>query len=294
MAPKPPVKKKTEPPSFHPTQRLQRAYERGIRAITGRVLLAKQPEESFADWLAKLARKSQEPDIQAASKLLAQRMIFHINIKNARTWREAASRSSKAQVLYRALQQEMNGVTGARVHQLVRENASLISSLSLDAAQTLIDEIERAAQSGARPKTMAKMTQRRFPELLRSRTHLISRTETAKASTALTQARCERLAIQWYQWETSKDGDRVRESHRKMHGVIVPWSQPPAPEELIGEKSQGHYQAGEIYNCRCVVIPILTLDDIQFPAHVYWNGAIKTMTKQQFKSIAVGLEERAA
>lgn len=286
-----------KPPAFHPTQRLQRAYERGIREITGRVLSSSgKPSDGLplTDWLGKIAQRSQQKDIQDASDLLARRMIFHINIKNAKTWREAASRSSRAQVLYRALEYEMNGATGARVHQLVRENANLISSLPLDAAQTLTDEVLRAQQSGARPKTVARLAQQRFPALLRSRTHLISRTETAKASTALTQARCERLAIEWYQWETSLDGDRVRDSHRNMHGVIVPWSQPPSPEALIGEKSTlGHYQAGACPNCRCVVIPILTLDDINFPARVYWNGSIQTMTKQAFKQIAVGLEERS-
>jgi SPP1 gp7 family putative phage head morphogenesis protein len=282
-----------KPPSFHPTQRLQRAYEQGIRAITGRVLLAQKPGQTFSQWLAELVRRSQEPDIQAASTLLAKRMINQVHIKNARTWREAASRTSKAQMLYRALQAEMQGATGARVQSLVRENAKLISSLSLEAATTLTDEIAKAQQSGARPKTIAKMAQKRFPELLRSRTHLISRTETAKASTELTKARCERLSIDFYIWESSKD-QRTRDSHKSMHGVVVPWSQAPSPEVLIGEKSQGTYHAGEIYNCRCLVIPILTLDDIQFPAKVYWKGSLHTMTKQQFRQIAVGLENRNA
>lgn len=289
-----PPKKPTE---FGPTKRLQRAYERGIREITGRVLLSSKPptEQNFSQWLADLAARSQQKDIQDASELLAKRMITQVHVKNMRTWREAASRSSKAQQLYRALESEMQGATGARVQQLVRENARLISSVSLDAAQHLTHEILAAQQSGARPKTVAKMAGKRFPELLKSRTNLISRTETAKASTALTQARCERLNIEWYQWETSSDGDRVRKSHRNMHGVIIPWSHAPSPEALVGEPSGlGHYQAGECPNCRCLVIPILTLDDIQFPARVYWNGSIKTMTKPQFRQIAIGLEERTA
>jgi len=290
----PPKKGATE---FGPTQRLQKVYERGIREITGRVLLSskKKPEQSYTDWLADLARRSQEKDIQDASELLAKRMIFQTQKTNWRTWREAASRSSRAQHLYQLLEAEMQGATGARVRQLVRENAKLISSLPLEAATMLTDEVRKAQQSGARPGTVAKMAQKRFPTLLRSRTHLISRTETAKASTALTQARCERLNVSFYQWETSKDGDRVRESHRNMHGVVVPWSQTPAPEALVGEKSTlGHYNAGECPNCRCLIIPILTLDDIQFPARVYWNGAIQRMTKQAFKQIAVGLEGRDA
>jgi SPP1 gp7 family putative phage head morphogenesis protein len=281
------------PPEFGPTKRLQRAFEQGIKAISQRVLTPKLPGQTFAQWLTELARRSQNPDIQTASNILAKRMINQVHIKNARTWREAASRTTKSQLLYKALVNEMQGATGARVQSLVRENASLISSLSLHAAQTLTHEIQQAAASGARPKTIAKMAQKRFPELLRSRTHLISRTETAKASTALTEARCERLNIQWYIWESSKD-QRTRASHKAMHGVVVPWSQAPSPESLVGLPSQGNYHAGEIYNCRCLVIPILTLDDIQFPARVYWRGSITTMTKQQFKVIAVGLEGRAA
>lgn len=289
----PPPKK---PPGFGPTQRLQREYERGIRAITGRVLLStkKLPEQSFDAWLAALAARSQELDVQTASEMLARRMVLQAQRTNWRTWREAASRSTQAQKLYRLLEAEMQGATGARVQQLVRENSRLISSLPLEAATRLTHEILTAQQNGARPKTVAKMAGRRFPELLRSRVNLISRTETAKASTALTRARCERLAIDWYQWESSKD-QRTRKSHKNMHGVIVPWSQTPSPEALVGEKSTlGAYNAGECPNCRCGVIPILTLDDIQFPARVYWNGSIKHMTKQDFKQIAVGLEQRAA
>lgn len=286
----PPEKK---PPEFGPTKTLQRAYENGIRAITGRVLLAQKPGQTFQQWLAELVHRSQQPDILAASELLAKRMVFFVQKSNYRTWREAAARTTHSRQLHDLLEAEMKGATGARVTQLVRENAKLISSLSLDAATMLNHEVLKAQQNGARPKTIAKMAQKRFPELLRSRTHLISRTESAKASTALTEARCERLNIQWYKWATSRD-QRTRDSHKNMDGVIVPWDNVPSPELLVGEKSQGDYHAGEIYNCRCLVIPILTLDDIVFPARVYWKGSIQRMTKQQFKSIAVGLEERNA
>lgn len=281
-----------KPPAFHPSQRLQRAYEQGIRAITGRVFIKKQPEQTFAQWLAELTHRSQAEDIQAASNELARRMVFNVSKTNYRTWREAASRTSHSRQLHAYLQAEMAGPTGSRVHQLVRENAKLISSLPIEVATMLNGEITKAQQNGARPGTVAKMASKRFPQLVKSRVNLISRTETAKASTVLTQARCERLAIEWYQWETSQD-QRTRQSHKNMNGVIVPWQQAPHPELLVGEKDQGAYQAGEIYNCRCLVIPILTLDDINFPARVYWQGSINRMTKQAFKQVAGGLEERA-
>lgn len=281
-----------KPPAFHPTKRLQKEYERGIKEITGRVFIKKQPEQSFTDWLRQLTLRSKAKDIQDASDLLASRMVHWVAKSNYRTWREAASRSTQAQKLYRLLEAEMQGPTGARVQQLIRENSKLISSLPLEAATILVDEVTKAQQAGARPATIAKMYKRRFPELVKSRVNLISRTETAKASAALTKARAESVGCDWYIWETSRD-QRTRKSHKAMNGVVVPFAHPPSPEALVGEKSYGHYDAGEIFNCRCTTIVVLTLNDITFPARVYWNGSIRTLTKPQFKQIAVGLEERS-
>ena len=269
-------------PTFSPTQRLQRLYEQGLRAITGRVLLAKQPEQTLQEWLAALTRRSQEPDIQAASQLLAERMVSQVSAKNMRTWRAAAAKSQRSAMLYRLLQQEMQGPTGVRVQQIVRENAKLISSLSIEAATTFTEEIEKAQQAGARASTLDKMARSRFPELLRSRVHLISRTETSKASSALTQARAEHLNLPCYIWRTSKDA-RVRDSHRLMDGVVCFWADPVSPEALAGEKSYGPYNCGDTFNDRCYPEVVLTLDDIAFPARVATKGRIITMTKQQFK-----------
>jgi SPP1 gp7 family putative phage head morphogenesis protein len=269
-------------PTFGPTQRLQRLYEQGIRQITGRVLLRKEPEQSFSEWIAALQRRSQEPDIEAASTLLASRMVSQISAKNMKTWRQAAAKSQRSAMLYRLLQQEMQGPTGLRVQQIVRENARLISSLPIEAATKFAEEIEKAQQAGARASTLDKMARARFPELLRSRVHLISRTETSKCSSALTQARAEHLNLPAYIWRTSKDA-RVRDSHAKMDGVVCFWADPISPEALAGEKSYGPYNCGDTFNDRCYPEVVLTLDDISFPARVATKGRIITMTKQQFK-----------
>ena len=53
--------------------------------------------------------------------------------------------------------EEMKGATGARVTALVRENAALVSSIPLAAAETLTAEVRRAQQAGSRAGTIAKM-----------------------------------------------------------------------------------------------------------------------------------------
>ena len=280
---------------FSLPKRLVKDYESAIHQIIRRVLKPKLPGQSFNDWLAELAARSKEKDILEASDWLARRMIFKVNESNAKTWRQAAAKHSQSRRLYTLLQREMKGATGARVSALVRENAAYISSLPLIQAQVLVGEIQRAEAMGARPETIAKMAAARFPKLLKSRVNLIARTETQKTSTALTRARSEDVGAQFYIWETSRDGDRVRLSHRNMQGVVVPWSDPPDPEALVHEKSTlGHYAVGCAPNCRCTPVVVLTLDDISFPARVYHTGGIHQMTKRQFKQRFADLEEIAA
>lgn len=289
----PPMKKtsknpaKKAPVEFHATQRLEHGYAKGIKAIIGRVLVKQKPEQTFSQWLNELALRSRMPDILAASELLATRMVHGAQKSNWRSWREAASRSSQAGKLYQLLETEMRGPTGARVQQLIRENASLISSLPLEAATTLTNEVTKAQQAGARPATIAKMYQKRFPELLRSRTRLISRTEAQKASSALTRARSEALNLEWFEWATSHD-QRTRASHENLNGVLCSWGDLPDPEALVDEKPLGKYAPGNIFNCRCLIIPLLAFSDVSWPHRVYRNGSIKTMTLTQFKQVASG------
>ena len=290
-------------PKFGPTKRLAYAYAKGLHQIIGRVLTPKLPEMSLEDWLQSLAERSRQADIQEASTELARRMYTWANVGNQRTWREAATKSQKSRQLYAYLQKELTGTpTGHRVNQLIVQNAEYISSLPLDAARTLVSEVTKAQQSGARAGTVAKMMRSRFPILLRSRVQLISRTETSKAATALTRARSEDLELPCYIWRTSKDA-RVRHSHDKMEGVLVFWSDPPAPDTLFptplvhggaSRSTLGHYHAGDAPNDRCYPEPILDINDVKWSCRVYSQGSIKMMTKPAFlKAFASALKMAA-
>ena len=272
----------TKPTVFKTTQRLEKAYAQGIQSIVRRVLKPIGTGQDLESWLQELADRTRHADVQEASDLLARRMVFWTNTKNVKSWRAAAAKSQKSRELYRLLQREMQGGLGVKVQRLIQDNAKYISSVPLDAAQTLVHEVRAAQQAGARPATMTKMLRTRFPELLRSRVHLISRTETAKASLALTQARCEDLDIKFAEWLTSEDV-RVRKSHKALDKVIFAWSDLPDPEALAGEKSSlGHYGPGGCPNCRCTTAPLLDVDYIGWPRKVYRNGSIHQMTKPQF------------
>lgn len=284
----------TKPPKFGPTKRLEREYAAAIGKLARRVLPPKLPEQTFQEWLFAIAERSKQKDVEEAAEFLATRMVTAQNTLNQKTWRTAAAKWGQSTKLHRLLSKELEGPVGRRMREIIASNAAYIKSVPLEQASRLVHEIEQAQLNGARASTVAKIAKTRFPQLLKSRVQLISRTEVAKTSTALTRARSEEVGVDFYAWLTSEDV-RVRLSHKKMNGVIIPWDQPPDPEALVGEKSTlGHYHSGECPNCRCTQRLILTLDDITFPAKVYSDGAVKTMTKQAFIARFKFTEERAA
>lgn len=216
---------------------------------------------------------------------VVKRMVLPLDVGNQRTWREAAKKATKGKFLYRLLMDELKQGTGNIIQQQVIENASLIRTLPSDVAEKVVQDVSENALKGARAESIEKIIRDKTDQHTRASARLIARTETAKTQSALTKARCEQLGLRWYVWRTALDGNRVRLSHRIMEGVLVNWNNPPSPEELVGEKYVGHYHAGNIWNCRCYSEPILEIDDIRFPARVYYNGQIVMMNKSEFEKI---------
>jgi SPP1 gp7 family putative phage head morphogenesis protein len=124
----------------------------------------------------------------------------------------------------------------------------------------------------------------RIGSISENKAKMIARTETSRYSTALTEMRATSIGADWYVWRAVGDF-RTRKGHKHMNRVLVNWSDPPSPEKLTGEKAYGEYHAGETFNCRCYPEVVLDLDDVNFPAKVYWKGKIQTMKKDEFSKL---------
>lgn len=218
----------------------------------------------------------------------ANRMITGLYQDGSKTWREAARQSGKGALIYRQMQREMEGPLGWRIKQLVDENATLISTFPNDIATLAAHFIKREAQKGRRAEFIAEDLMRQFPDVSEGRINLIARTETAKANTALTQARSESLGIDWFVWRTSKDA-RVRSTHRHMDGVLCSWKELPSPEALLGaSRTHGYYGPGQIFNCRCYPQVLISASDVAWPHKCYWAGQIQYVTRARFDRISGG------
>jgi SPP1 gp7 family putative phage head morphogenesis protein len=252
---------------------------------TSRLKSWEQPKRIETSFQRALFDYLEAPSEEFAERI-ARNMITAVQVRNAQGWRAAANESTKSRLIRRLLQQELSGPVGLEVERLVRQNASLIRTLPTDIADKTNAFVAAQQRRGMRSETIAKALQERLPEMRASSVRLIARTETAKSETAVTQARAEAIGIGWFEWRTSEDG-RVRLSHRKMDGVLCRFSDPPAPEALAGEKSTlGHYAPGGCPNCRCLALPLVSLDEVSWPHRVYANGVITRMTRAQFQRIA--------
>lgn len=262
---------------FPSWQRLVRLYEQELSSLMG------TPPTVERLYAISNSRKFQE-----SAWRVAEHMVNGVAKANAASWREAAMKNSRARQIYESLRKELLSGPGHAVRRIVAQNASLIRSLPLDLAEKTTAYVAREQQKGRRASEIEKELRQRLPELTKSKVRLIARTEVSKSETALTRARSEEIGIKFYVWETSRDS-RVRPSHRNMNSVIVSWNSPPAPEALIGQKSTlGHYHAGSCPQCRCVALPLISLDEIAFPARAYLNGSIRRISRAEFTR-AVGV-----
>ncbi len=270
---------------FKPRRSVEKRYaaaiQRIMQGLRRRLLGATSPFQML-EIIRGFARS---PTMDKASREAAEAMATSLFHDGARTWREAAMRGSKGRTIYLLLQKEL--ARRNEISTIVDRNSKLIKSMPDRIAQKVSQDMAKGEFSGKRPEELVEQVLARWPQLTRAHAKLIARTETSKASTALTRARAESAGFSWYVWKTSEDA-RVRGSHRHMDGVLVSWSDPPSPEALIHMKNYGQYHAGDFPNCRCYPAPLIDYEDVSWPHKVYHNGRIQMMTLAKFKKLNEG------
>lgn len=215
------------------------------------------------------------------------RMITGQAVGQKATWKAAAAESMRGREFYQLLMQETSGTPlGAAIAQIIYENSYLIKTVPHDIALRMSQYARQQAHAGMRPEDTIKKMREMAPHLAEYKLKRIARTETAKAQTALLQTRAEQLGVKWYKWKSSHD-ERVRDAHAMMDGIYCRWSDPPNPERVFGGHDSGNgYHPGCIYNCRCIALPVIHPNDIQFPAKCWINGRVVTIgSRTQFDKL---------
>lgn len=260
---------------------IEREYYTALRRLVAYCQKLIQDDDGPWTIYRKLNRLSESGALNSWANKLSRTMVTNTLEENARTWRQAARTSGEGQRIYNSLQRELQGPVGARVQQIVDNNAHYIVTLPQEVALQVVRHTKTKTYEDNRDKETSEDFRAMVGDMAQTHARVIARTETSKAQMALTQARSESLGIDWYIWHTSEDV-RVRDSHCIMDNVLCRFSDPPAPEELAHEESAGHYGPGNIYNCRCYAGPVVLWRTVQWPHRVYHDGVIETMGKRQF------------
>lgn len=282
----PPKKKKRE---TAPAKGLERKYANSLETVAEEVEkiikrhFTKLTPQSAAKTMSVLAKYSNK--LFDWAKNTSAIIIYAANDDSVKTWQQISKTMS-----YELKQQINNTNVGTLLQEYLDDNVRLITSMPLTAAQRVHKLlVGKQLIEGKRASTLEEEIMK-IGNITRNRARLIARTETSRITTDLTMARAKSINSDWYIWRTSED-IRVRSSHKVMMDVLVNWSDPPSPEKLEGKKSYGTYHAGSTFNCRCYPEPVVSLEDIKFPAKVYKNGAITRMPRAKFLTIAGGLVE---
>jgi len=139
-----------------------------------------------------------------------------------------------------------------------REAATRIQFISQSVADVIRDFVLQGVQEGWSNNRIARALEDEIPDMSRTRSATIARTETHGAALWATDEtiRETELDVRTKTWWTAQD-TRVRASHAAMHGVVVPYSdrfQLDGGEMMFpGDDSFG-VDAGELINCRCSVL----------------------------------------
>lgn len=185
----------------------------------------------------------------------AARMLADVSRRDEKAWMEHSSELSQG------LRAEIaSAPTGQTMKALLDDQVRLITSLPLEAARRVHELAIEAVTTGNRGQELRKMILA-TGDVAASRAELIARTETARATTTLTQARAQWIGSEGYIWRNVGDADvrpaigsknfsalntLARGSHRKLEGTYHRWDQPP----IAGERGERAHP-GCIYNCRC-------------------------------------------
>lgn len=233
---------------------VEREYRRKLRKIARHIgdLVESYEEltpQNLTDIQNTLDKYSEA--LEGWARNVAFRMVTMADKKEQKWWNELAEELSQG------LKQTLKSASvRPTMEKMVEEQVELIKSLPKDANRRVSALAQRAFAEGSRGEEIRQEIMR-TGQVSASHAELIARTEVARTSSTLTQARAKSVGSTHYVWRTAGDSD-VRFGHQQMSGKIFAWTNPPAVNEGTRKNPRiMHHHPGEIWNCRCYPEPII-------------------------------------
>jgi SPP1 gp7 family putative phage head morphogenesis protein len=176
---------------------------------------------------------------------VAERMIAEVTRRDASAWFKVSREIGSN--LHQLVQ---NAPIGGVIRGLINDQVELIQSLPLQAATQAQTYTQEFVVSGQRYDELVDKILG-LGDVTVNRATLIARTETAKAQSAIVEARAHHIGAEEYVWHTVRDNS-VRDMHKRLEGSIQRWDSPP-----VAEANGERHHPGNFPNCRCWAEPML-------------------------------------
>lgn len=139
----------------------------------------------------------------------------------------------------------------------VNENVTLIKSIPQNYFDRISGSVMRSITTGQGQAELAKEIEA-IGHSTRKRAELIARDQTSKAFTAINRERMNAAGIKKFRWLHSGGGKEPRPYHRDvLNGQEFSIDNPPVIDLRTGEKGL----PGQLINCRCTMIPVISFLD---------------------------------
>lgn len=251
--------KKTLKGKFEPSNAAERNFLRQLKKVakvSGHIV------ERHVEGVSIPNDKQMQAELKAYSERItpwatrqSAKLLEQVQKSNKRAYKQKSKTIGSLLELNVAEQQ-----VGSVALKLLNEQVALIKSIPLEAglrAQKIAYEaFLNGTRAEANADTIAELQKELglSTEVALSRATLIARTETARATASINQARAMAVGSGQYRWHNSGDG-AVRDSHKfykgkRMQGQIFSWDDPPT----LDDGTKGH--PGTFPNCRCFAEPV--------------------------------------
>lgn len=264
-------------------QYIEKKYIDELRKIGKFIFNIIETSKSTENMIERILKAATQEKFDKYCRIAARNMVQSVAKENARTWRKVASGSQHSYEIHRLLKAELEN--NQHFQELINHNVEQIKSIPETLTEIIKTKARSEALAGKRGHELTQIIIEQTPDMAKWKATQIARTEISKTNAIITQVRAQAIGLNWYYWRTAQD-QRVRTSHKHMNGVVCDFANPPAPEMLIGQKSQGHYGPGQIYNCRCIAAVITDITDMEsFPVKLCNGNKIIKMTKLGFSKV---------
>lgn len=140
----------------------------------------------------------------------------------------------------------------------ISEGVSLITNVGEQFMQRTENAVMRSIQNGGLGRKTIYDHLRDFEGMADRRAKLIAQDQTRKVTTAMNKARMESSGFKKWRWLHSGGGAEPRELHLRLDGKEFTFDDPPVIDDRTGERGF----PGQLINCKCVMIPVLDLEDL--------------------------------